>query len=168
MGFIPILSNPSFSLPVVLLTASALVWWWMTKTATPPRLVAAPPFHSWRVNPAAAAYDSLRQERYLLAAYLLRERLAAVAQQQFQVDPEDLRTWAARDERARLPAPLNLRRVLKDLTRAYRSAYVAEAMRSSEWFAAITLPLRRRQAARDFDRAARGVELVLAAWRGAP
>jgi hypothetical protein len=164
VGFIPIFSNVSYGLPLVILVGVAFVWWWTTRAALPPYFVADPPYHSWRVNPVAAAYSSLREERYLLAAFLLRERVATLAQDRFGISPEDLRAWASDRNAPPLPPPLTLRRVLRDLVVAYRSAYLAEGMRSWQTFAGLTVPIRRRRAARDFERAAREVEQVVAAW----
>ncbi len=167
MQYIPVVSNVSYGLPLLLLVGAGLLWWWTTRATPPPHLHATPPYHSWRVNPVAAAYSSLHQERYLLAAFLLRERVATLAQEKFGVSPENLRSWASGPTVPDLPPPLLLRRVLRDLAAAYRSAYVAEGMRSWETFASVTLPVRRRRAARDFERAAREVEQVLAAWGSA-
>jgi hypothetical protein len=164
MGFIPVVSNVSYGLPLLILVVAGIVWWWTSRALPPPHLVASPPYHSWRVNPVAAAYSSLHEERYLLAAFLLRERVADLARERFGVSPEDLRSWASGDDAPMLPAPLTLRRVLRDLASAYRSAYIAEGMRSWEAFSSVTLPIRRRRAARDFERAAREVEQVAAAW----
>ena len=46
--------------------------------------------------------------------------------------------------------------------------FVAEGAPVWESFSGITLPRRRRKAARDFARAAAEVELVIAAWAGHP
>jgi len=167
VGFVPILSNVSFGLPLVILIAAVLAWWWTTRVAAPPYLTASPPFHSWRINPVAAAYAALRQERYLLAAFLLRERLAELAEERFGVFPEHLRSWASSDAAPALLPPLTLRRVLRDLTAAYRSAYLAEGVRPSEMLAGLTIPIRRRRAVRDFERAADEVQRVIAEW-GSP
>ncbi|MGA8276093.1 MAG: hypothetical protein WB852_07370, partial [Thermoplasmata archaeon] len=71
MQYIPVVSNVSYGLPLLLLVGAGLLWWWTTRATPPPHLHATPPYHSWRVNPVAAAYSSLHQERYLLAAFLL-------------------------------------------------------------------------------------------------
>ncbi len=167
MAFVPVFSNTSFALPLLIVVVAGFVWWWTTRASPPPHLVATPPYHSWRINPVAAAYSSLREDRYLLAAFLLRERVAQLVEQRFGVSPEELRAWAAGGEAPPLPAPLTLRRVLRDLAAAYRSAYLAEGMPSWESFSSVTVPMRRRRAARDFERAAREVDLVLAAWGSA-
>jgi hypothetical protein len=166
MGYIPVISNLSYGLPLLILVVATLLWWWSTRAASPPYLVANPPFHSWRVNPVAAAYSSLHQDRYLLAAFLLRERVANLVQEKFGVSPEDLRSWASGGDVPPLPAPLTLRAVLRDLAAAYRSAYLAEGGRPWEAFSSVTLPLRRRRAERDFEKAAREVDQVMSAWRG--
>ncbi len=167
MTFIPVLSNTSYALPLLLLVVAGGLWWWRVRIAPPPRLVASPAFHSWRVNPVAAAYESLRQERYLLAAYLLRERLAQAAAERFGVEPSRLAQWAASGEAPVLPEPLSYRRVLRDLRSAYRSAYLAEGARPSDVLAGYLGPTRRRRAAREFGRAASDVEQVLSVWGSA-
>src|SRR5580658_2113458 len=161
MGFVPVLSNVSYALPLLVVVVAGFLWWWTSRSSSPPRLIASPPYHSWRVNPVAAAYASLREERYLLAAFLLRERVSELAQEQFGISPEDLRSWASGDAVPALPSPLTLRRVLRDLAAAYRSAYLAEGMPFWPAFAGLTVPVRRRRAARDFERAAREVEQVV-------
>jgi hypothetical protein len=164
MSFIPVLSNTSFALPLLILLVAAAFWWWTTRASTPPYLRASPPYRSWRVNPVAAAYSSLHDERYLLAAFLLRERVATLAESRFGVASEQLRSWATGPDAPELPAPLSMRRVLRDLARAYQSAYLAEGSLRWDFFASATLAARRRRAARDFERAARDVEQVVAAW----
>jgi hypothetical protein len=165
--FVPVLSNTSFAVPLLLVVVVGLLWWWASRVTVPPRLVPTPAFHSWRVNPVAAAYESLQQDRYLLAAYLLRERLADVAWQQFQVTPRELRPWAVGGMAPPLPEALTYRRLFRDLTSAYRSAYLAEVSRPSDLLAGYLGTSRRRRAARDFGRAATEVEQVLTAWSSA-
>jgi|HubBroStandDraft_1064217.scaffolds.fasta_scaffold375201_2 hypothetical protein len=167
MVYVPLVSNYSYALPLLFVVVAGLLWWWTTRAMPPPHQVASPPSHSWKVNPTAAAYSSLQQERYLLAAFLLRERLAALARDRFGMTLEEMRTGAPDPRVPSLPPPLRLRRVLRDLRTAYRSAYVAEGMRAWDAFSPVTLPIRRRRAARDFERAAHGVSLVVAAWTGA-
>lgn len=167
VAYIPVFSNVSYALPLFILAAASLLWWWRSRPQSPPYLTASPPYHSWRINPVAAAHAALREDRYLLAAFLLRERLASVAQELYGVSPEELRTWAASGAAPKLPSSVSLRRVLRDLAAAYRSAYLADGARSWEAFSSVTVPMRRRRAARDFDRAVVEVEQVLAAWGAA-
>jgi hypothetical protein len=167
VGYVPILSNVSFALPLVILTAVGLVWWWTTRVSAPPRLRASPPLRSWRVNPVAAVYTSLQGDQYLLASFLLRERLSALAQEQFHVPPAELRSWIRSKEAPALPAPLTPRAVWAHLNSAYRAAYLAEGAPSWEIFSEYTLPRRRQQAVREFARAAVEVEQVVAAWKEA-
>jgi hypothetical protein len=165
--YLPVLSNVSFGLPLLIVIGAGLVWWWVSRVSSPPYLVATPPYHSWRINPVSAAYASLRQDQYLLASFLLRERVAAIAQARFGVSPENLRAWAAGRDVPDLSLSLTLHRVLNDLASAYQSAYLAEGMPPWNPFSQLTLGMRRRRAARDFDRAARDVEQVVAAWGSA-
>jgi hypothetical protein len=166
--YVPVFSNVSFALPLVILVGVGLVWWWTTRVSLPPRLAALPPFRSWKVSPVAAVYSALRQDQYLLAAYLLKARLARIAYEQVGIEPTDLRTWMLTKTSPALPHPLTPGRVWAHLTTAYRSAYLAEGAPVWESFSGITLPRRRRKAARDFARAAAEVELVIAAWAGNP
>jgi hypothetical protein len=166
VAYVPILSNVSFALPLVILAGVGLLWWWTTRVSTPPRIGATPPLRSWRVSPVSAAYASLRQDQYLLAAYLLKARLARLAYEQVGFAPDDLRTWMVTKTTPALPLPLTPGKVWSHLSAAYRSAYLAEGAPVWESFSGITVPRRRRRAARDFARAAAEVEQVIAAWAG--
>jgi|HubBroStandDraft_1064217.scaffolds.fasta_scaffold206401_2 hypothetical protein len=167
MAFTPILSSVSFALPLVVLAIVGIVWWWATRVSPPSRLAAAPPFRSWKVSPVAAAYSSLRQDQFLLAAYLLRARLAQIALQQGGVAPEDLRTWMQKDAGPALPEPLTLRKVWRHLSDAYRTAYLVEGAPIWETFSFLTVARRRRTAARAFARAAAEVDQVVTVWKEA-
>ncbi|MCI4343361.1 MAG: hypothetical protein L3J92_04505 [Thermoplasmata archaeon] len=167
MAYLPVLSNVSFALPLVILVAAGILWWWTTRVSVPPRLAAVSPLRSWKVSPVAAVYASLRQDQYLLAAYLLKARLARLAFDQVGIAPDDLRTWMITKTAPALPIPLTPGKVWSHLTSAYGSAYLAEGAPVWESFSDIIVPRRRRKAAREFARAAAEVEEVVAAWSGA-
>jgi len=166
--YIPVVSNVSFALPLALLLAAGVLWWWTMRVSVPPRLAAVPPLRSWKVSPIAAVYASLRQDQYLLAAYLLKARLARLAFDQVGIAPDDLRVWMITKTTPALPIPLTPGKVWSHLTSAYASAYLAEGAPVWETFADVTVPRRRRRAAREFARAAAEVEEVIAAWTGSP
>jgi hypothetical protein len=162
--YLPILSNITLGLPVVLLLGAGVVWWLTTRATTPPRLVAEPTLRPWRVNSVAATYSSLRRERHLLPSYVLRERLLSVARERFGVSPDELRTGTSS---ASVPKPvigLTVRRVLRDLDVAYASAYLAEEAPPWGPLGGLLTPRRRQRAVRAFERASREVEEVLATW----
>jgi hypothetical protein len=167
MAFIPILSSVSFALPLVILAAVGIVWWWTTRVSSPSHLAAAPPFRSWKVSPVTAAYSALRQDQFLLAAYLLKARLARIAFDQVGVAPENLRKWMLTGTGPALPEPLTPRKVWRHLSEAYRTAYLAEGAPIWETFSFLTMARRRRAAARAFARAAAEVDHVVAVWREA-
>ncbi|MCI4364533.1 MAG: hypothetical protein L3K10_00490 [Thermoplasmata archaeon] len=163
MASIPFGWDVSYGLPLLILGGAAIGWWLTTRVALPPRLTPSAPYRSWRESPRSAAYAALQGEQYLLASYLLRERLLESAAVRLGVLPEEVEGRGRRPVEVPLPRPLSFRRTLRHLATAYRSAYLAEGISPWVGFGEWTMPRRRRVAERDFTRAAEEVESVVRA-----
>jgi hypothetical protein len=149
-----LLSDPSFGIPLLLAVAltAALAWWSWVRTAEPPPMLpgAAPEY--WRIQVDSRAYFTLGRGEYLVAVDALGRQLGSVVMDKFHVKIGRRAELDAPAVDRALPAPMTLRALVGELSRAYYSAFWAE---QPGWLAARWPWLQRRnqrRAARDFRR----------------
>jgi hypothetical protein len=153
-GAAALLSDPSYGVPLVLAAAlsAALAWWSLVRTSDPPTLSTSAAPEYWRIQIDSRAYVTLERGEYLVAVDALGRRLGSIVSEKFHLKigrKDDLDAPAV--DRV-LPAPITLRGLVADLSRAYYSAFWAE---EPGWLASRWPWWHRheqRRAARDFRR----------------
>jgi hypothetical protein len=149
-----VLSDPSYGIPLLVAVAWVVVlgWWARARSSAPPSMVPRGAPEYWRIQPDSRAFFTLERGEYLVAVDALGRRLGSLVNEKYHLligQRADLDAPAV--DRV-LPAPLTLRGLVRDLGRAYTSAFWAE---QPGWLAMRWTWLRRRhqrRAARDFRR----------------
>ncbi|MGA8543324.1 MAG: hypothetical protein WB947_07315 [Thermoplasmata archaeon] len=149
-----LLTDPSYGIPLVVAVGltGAMAWWSQLRTANPPKMAPSLPPELWRIQIDSRAFFTLQEGKYLVAVDGLGRRLGTVVNNRFHVQIGQKRDLDAPAVDHALPAPLTLRGLVADLSRAYYSAFWAE---QPGWLAGRWAWLRRRnqrRAARDFRR----------------
>jgi len=162
------LSDPTYSIPLVLgvVLAGGVGYWSFRRTAAPPPMVPRAGHEWWNRRPETVAYVALSQGRYFLALSALWLRLSTVVQDRLGVELDDPHALDRASLSTELPEPLTLKRLVRDMARAYQVAYLAER---PSWLEERSAWLRRRQerrAAREFARAVNELALALPVLEG--
>jgi hypothetical protein len=163
-----LLTDPTFGIPLVVaagLTAG-MAWWAAHRTSGAPTTGAGLPPELWRIQMDSRAYYTLQEGQYLVAVDGLGRRLGEVVKERYHIEIGQKQQLDQPGVDRILPAPLTLRSLVHDLSRAYYSAFWAE---QPGWLAARWPWLRRRsrrRAARDFRRVTAELAQALPALEG--
>jgi hypothetical protein len=160
---IAFLSDPTYDIPLVLavVLGALLGWWARARSATLPEMTPRFGHDWWNKRPDTVAFVALSQGRYFLTLSGLWLRFSTVVREHLNIRVEVSHELDRASMSAELPEPLTLRRVARNLARAYHSAYLAER---PSWLELRWPWLGRRQqrrAARDFARAVADLEVAL-------
>jgi hypothetical protein len=147
-----LVTDPSYGIPLVIAAAltATLAWWSLWRTAELPPMAASPAPEFWRIQMDSRAYYTLGRGEYLVAVDALGRRLGTVVSDKFHVKIGRKADLDAPAVDHALPAPLTLRSLVADLSRAYYAAFWAE---QPGWLASRWPWLHRRnrrRAAREF------------------
>jgi hypothetical protein len=148
-------TDPTYDVPLVIAAALivGLSWWSLVRTKPLGSATLRPGSDGLAQWSAPLAFASLQQGHYFPTLYGLWQRLATTVLDRFGVRIESGHVPDSPVLYRVLPDPLTLRRVVRDVTRAYYSAFWAER---PSWLALQWPWLKRRQqrrAAADFARA---------------
>jgi len=168
-GIVGFLTDPTFGIPFLLVgvITAGLAWWVLIRTAPLPDLGPTPPPEYWRIQPDSRAFVTLQRGQYLVAVDGLGRRLGTVVRERFHVRIAQKPELDSPAVDRLLPSPLTLRSLVRDLSRAYYSAFRAE---QPGWVAQRWPWLQRRntrRASRDFRRITDLLSLALPALEGA-
>ncbi|MGC2034849.1 MAG: hypothetical protein WA761_05320 [Thermoplasmata archaeon] len=158
-------TDPTYDLPLVLavVVAVGLGWWAYSRMSVPPRLVAYSLRKPWMERPDSMAYVTLQNGRKLPTVLYLYGRFAALLWEGYHVRLEEFSAGGRPHRVPVLPPPLTMEVVVRDLTRAYRSAYKAEGPSMiNQWWPWIR-ERRQRHSAQDFAVATAELSVVLPA-----
>jgi hypothetical protein len=150
-SFVDFVTNLSLGVPVLILGGAALTWWITTRVFPPPVLTPTSELRSWRERPGSMAYAALTQEHYLLATFLLRERVLNHRSEQADIVTPESTGQQGSLASAGMPSTELPSHALADLREAYRAAYLAEELRRGSLFAGWTAARRRRHAEQAFE-----------------
>jgi hypothetical protein len=150
---IPVLSDPTYGLPLVVSVAAASVvtWWALRRRFLPPELTPYPTRRAWMDRPDTVAFLAGERGEYLPAVELLGRRLGQVVFERYHLRLDDRRGLYRAEGVPDLPEVGTLGRLVDDLVRAFRSADRAESHNLGNGWHWLRRH-RRAVAARDFER----------------
>lgn len=158
-------TNPTYDLPLAIAIgfAAGVSGWLRYRSVPLPPLEPRPRAIDWSTRPDTLAYVALEHGQYFPILFGLWQRLATATYLRFHVRIDSPFALSHPDLAHALPRPLALPDVVRDLARAYASAYWVE---NPNWLARQWPWLRRRgarRAAREFRAAISGLTVALPA-----
>jgi hypothetical protein len=159
---IPVLTDPTYGLPLVVAGAAAMAVtaWVLQRRFLPPPLTPYATRRAWMQRPDTAAYVGASQGRYLPTVELLGRRLAQVLYDRYQLRIDDPRGLRRHPELPSLPTVGTVSALVDELFRAFRAADLAEGLNLGNSWAWLRHH-RQLQAARAVARVAADVQAAL-------